>query len=76
MNCTHKTACKVRVHISTEDEWPFVIIDGIHNHSDEQNRTERTSCEQASSTGMVLSTVARKREVWAPSLEPSLSSMP
>ena len=31
-NCTHKTACKVRVHISTEDEWPFVIIDGIHNH--------------------------------------------
>ena len=31
-NYTHKTACKVRVHISTEDEWPFVIIDGIHNH--------------------------------------------
>jgi len=31
-NCTHRTACKVRVHISTEDEWPFVIIDGIHNH--------------------------------------------
>ena len=31
-NCTHKTACKVRVHISTEDEWPFLIIDGIHNH--------------------------------------------
>lgn len=31
-NCTHKTACKVRVHISTEDEWPFVIIDGTHNH--------------------------------------------
>ena len=29
---THRTACKVRVHISTEDEWPFVIIDGIHNH--------------------------------------------
>ena len=31
-NCTHKTDCKVMVHISTEDEWPFVIIDGIHNH--------------------------------------------
>ena len=31
-NCTHKTDCKVMVHISTEDEWPFLIIDGIHNH--------------------------------------------
>ena len=31
-NCTHKTDCKVMVHVSTEDKWPFVIIDGIHNN--------------------------------------------